>query len=59
MHPINYKAEAADCIHKKIEIWNMILNEVKDETTDNIVIKEYVVRKINDLNKSLEMLQLI
>lgn len=59
MHPKNYKAEAADCIQRKIEIWNFILNEVKNDTTDNIVIKEYVLRKINDLNKSLEMLQLI
>ena len=59
MHPKNYKAEAADSIQQKIEIWNMILNEVKDDTTDNMAIKEYVISKINNLNKSLEMLQLI
>ena len=59
MYPKNYKIEAADSIERKIEIWNMILNEVKNDSTNDTAVKEYIIKKINALKKSLEMLQLI
>lgn len=59
MYPKNYKAEAVDSVKEKIEIWNMFLNEIADDNNDDRLIKEYILRKIDTLKKSLEVLLLI
>ncbi|QYJ67927.1 hypothetical protein [Flavobacterium litorale] len=59
MSPKNYKAEAVDNVKEKIKIWNMFLNEIADDNNDDRLIKEYILRKIDTLKKSLEVLLLI